>query len=124
MRRRPDGVVEVTVTPEDIEQALPDWYKWRCENWGDKWNAETDRLEKEGNKILLSFSTAWSIPAPIFERLSERFPELKIEGTIREGMMNFGGDLVIHNGEIHYNDCSKEIQAEYVTICDGANKNE
>lgn len=45
--------------------------------------------------------------------IAERFPRLRIEGTIEERMMNFGGDVVIAAGEIDYIDRSEEIHAAH-----------
>lgn len=56
------------------------WYDWNTKNWGTKWNAyEVHYLnnsyddDTEVFDILVKFDTAWSIPAPIFEKLSEDF---------------------------------------------------
>lgn len=42
------------------------WYNWCCDNWGTKWNASS--IEQYGTTIR--FSTAWSAPRPIIERLA------------------------------------------------------
>lgn len=99
------------------EPGFPAWYEWRCEFWGDKWNATTDGLKVFDDKIELHFSTAWAIPGPILDAIAERFPKLRIEGSISEGMMNFGGDIVIEGGKIDYTDLSDEIQAAFVAAC-------
>lgn len=46
-----------------------DWYKWRNEFWGTKWNAY-DRYSMIGdNTLTLVFSTAWSTPERVIKRL-------------------------------------------------------
>jgi hypothetical protein len=51
------------------------WYSWACDKWGTKWNAyEVFRADEES----LSIQTAWSCPYPIFEALSEKFPDAEI----------------------------------------------
>ena len=46
------------------------WYDWRVEHWNTKWNAiDTYR---ENNAIY--YNTAWSPATPIFEKLTEMFP--------------------------------------------------
>lgn len=92
---------------------FPHWYEWNVAHWGDEWNACYTEISQKGEAIKLSFATAWSIPWPIFEELVERFPKLTIEGSICEGMYNFGGDIRCQGGEIEYNDKSEEIQVEY-----------
>lgn len=80
-----------TYIPEDIEKELniktleelgdtyiknikdygsTSWYDWCVENWGTKWDAT--RCESDQNTII--FETAWATPEPIFEKLSEEFP--------------------------------------------------
>ena len=86
---------------------LPGWYDWRCKNWGDKWNAVDTAVLREGETIKLSFSTAWSVPEPIFTEIARRFPTLKIEGPFLDGMYNFGGDVCCENGTVEYEDRTK-----------------
>jgi len=50
------------------------WYDWKCNVWNTKWNAYYQR--REGNTIF--FDTAWSTPHPIFQKLSEIFPQVTI----------------------------------------------
>ena len=55
----------------------PDWYDWRCRNWGTKWNAyDIAAFDEDSDKI--NFETAWSAPHPILEKLSQMFPEVCI----------------------------------------------
>lgn len=58
-----------------VKYGFPTWYNWcRC-NWGTKWNCCDVDFDGICN---YSFSTAWSFPLPIIEKLSEMFPELEI----------------------------------------------
>ena len=45
------------------------WYDWSIENWGTKWNAYHDNLDKANN--TLTFDTAWSCPLPVLDALAE-----------------------------------------------------
>lgn len=54
------------------------WYDWCCNNWGTKWNA--GRTEVCSNDEIV-FETAWCSPEPIIKRLSELYPEKRIEVT-------------------------------------------
>ena len=58
------------------EYGCTTWYEWRIENWGTKWDVYDDF---KSNKTTMTFETAWSIPEPIFEKLSEEFPNEFIE---------------------------------------------
>lgn len=49
-----------------------DWYEWRVNNWGTKWDiydSNCDRLD--ANTLQLLFYTAWSPPTGIFDKLVE-----------------------------------------------------
>jgi hypothetical protein len=95
-----------------VELRVPAWYAWRCKNWGDKWNACDTAVAREGETIKLSFSTAWSPPTPIFREIARRFPTLKIEGSYLDGMYNFGGDILIQNGRVEFEDRTEEISRD------------
>lgn len=64
----------------------PTWYEWNCANWGTKWNACDCSITFEPNAdgIGLRFMTAWDSPRPIFQKITERYPNLKFSGTIDE----------------------------------------
>lgn len=49
------------------------WYKWHVDFWGTKWNScDTEICDK-----IISFSTAWTSPEPVFKKLSELNPDDK-----------------------------------------------
>lgn len=60
---------------ENIKKyGYPQWYDWRVENWGTKWNVEDDVdvvYDENKNEYDISFSTAWSVPSGIVEKYSE-----------------------------------------------------
>ena len=73
------------------------WYDWSIANWGTKWNAYD--CEFGGNGV--EFSTAWSMPEPIFVKLSEMFPEIEITVEYAdEDTGNNVGIMVLLNGGI------------------------
>jgi hypothetical protein len=47
------------------------WWDWRVRNWGTKWEINTDEhyIDIHENEIKVSFSTAWSPPTGIYDRL-------------------------------------------------------
>ena len=55
------------------------WYEWRTrpDTWNAKWNSYYPEDYNGGNEI--AFQTAWSPPHPIIRKLSEMFPEVKIQ---------------------------------------------
>lgn len=44
------------------------WYNWSIKHWGTKWNAYENNIDD--NEI--EFSTAWSMPKPIYKKLSKQ----------------------------------------------------
>ena len=47
------------------------WYQWSLDNWGTKWNAYNAVRQSE---VELWFTTAWSAPHPVVEKLAESLP--------------------------------------------------
>lgn len=47
------------------------WWDWRVRNWGTKWEINTDEayIDIHENEIKVGFSTAWSPPTGIYDRL-------------------------------------------------------
>jgi hypothetical protein len=51
------------------------WWDWRVQNWGTKWEVASDDTSIThfgDNKIGMCFSTAWSPPTGIFDKLVEQ----------------------------------------------------
>lgn len=65
------------------------WYNWNNANWGTKWDAcdvDNGELSKGKKKkpsdtdsVKISFSTAWSIPEPVFTAMTKQHPTLDFE---------------------------------------------
>jgi hypothetical protein len=53
-----------------------DWYSWRVEEWGTKWNSY-ENAQLDDNAI--SFQTAWASPLTVIKKLSKLFPTVRIE---------------------------------------------
>jgi len=79
-----------------------DWYDFCCTEWGCKWNASD--VEIEGNGIC--FTTPWSAPIPVIEKLSEMFPTLTIRHIWSDE------DMGANCGEVFYYDTCNG-KAEY-----------
>lgn len=74
--------------PEDND----DWYGWRCDNWGTKWNAYEHIPWEWG----FCFWTAWSTPLNIWYALSCAYPDCFI--TVEYADEDIGGD---NSGTMH-----------------------
>ena len=95
-------------TPLSLNKFIPepegvDWYSWRIENWGVKWEIVVCELNDEDieyDEIEYSFHTAWDAPHPIIAKMSEMFPNLKFIHTFFERGMQFSGIRVYENGKL------------------------
>lgn len=73
------------VVPEPTEQENYDWYSWRCENWGTKWDAyEFEQVKYEINQYeeitaTYHFNTAWSPPDRWLAKVAWNFPNTNVE---------------------------------------------
>ena len=80
----------------------PNWYDWRCEKWGTKWDAVDTYINSEPylDYIMVSFDTAWSPPIPYYEALSKKYPLLSISVEYGECGMDFAGIAKYEGGEL------------------------
>jgi len=84
------------------------WYDWRCEEWGTKWNAgggdmgdnmqvDYDEDVDDTGIAVFTFDSAWAPPVGVYRKLEETYPDLYIEGRYYEPGMGFFG--VWDNGD-------------------------
>lgn len=87
------------VIPEPEYKNNTDWYDWRIQNWGTKWNAYEHVKTRNENELY--FLTAWSAPKEIYEALTKKFPNLTIEVDYADENMGYNcGKMVFENGEM------------------------
>lgn len=79
-----------------------DWWSNNVNSWGTKWDVFGEGVYKsrDEGKVSYSFQSAWSPPTPVIERLSEIFPEVRIEFSYYETGMDFWGIEIYENGEL------------------------
>ena len=83
------------------EYGASDWYEWRIENWGTKWDAaETIILENSVDELCVCFNTAWAPPTEWLKKVSLRFPNLNFVMDYMEEGQGYCGVLDISDGEI------------------------
>lgn len=79
-----------------------DWYQWCVDNWGTKWDANTDGYEaiadEDGKSVVLSFSTAWGPPIEWYDNI-EGF---HITAYYYEPGMGFCGKWTSEAGDEHH----------------------
>lgn len=87
------------------------WYDWRLDHWGCKWNA-CDGDHSDDYSIIY-FNTPWDACYPVIAKLAEEYPDLEITYTFAEEQTGFYCGKLIYSGgkcidEIIYDPYSKE----------------
>jgi len=81
--------LEGTTSPSDT----PNWYDWRVQNWGTKWDVDMDGVElsDDGTTITGWFDSAWAPPIHAFEYFLTDNEDCSIKSYYYEGGMDFAG---------------------------------
>ena len=86
----------------ELHSVMPDWWTWRNDNWGTKWNLVPTHdgdltayttIEDSEDFIQLEFDTAWSPPNGIYEAITEKYQDLSINWFYREDGVQIAGWL-------------------------------
>lgn len=82
-------------------QGMPDWYWWRVEHWGTKWDACDARLtyEEGATEAEYYYNTAWAPPEQWVRTVATMFPNLRFTLSYVEEGMGFAGYLVCRGQE-------------------------
>ena len=72
------------------------WYDWRVNNWGTKWEVSSEGLEfidnEQGRAMITGwFESAWSPPIGAYERFCEANEDCSLEASYYEAGMDFAG---------------------------------
>ena len=90
-----------------------DWYDWRIENWGTKWNAVDAQSTDDG----FIFETAWSAPLPVIKKLSENFPSIEFNLTWADEDAGQNCGLIVYKNGVeiqwYYPDRAEEVAEIY-----------
>lgn len=93
----PDNLFRGSLGPKEREmcekEGIPNWWDWRCDNWGTKWNS-SDFYDNGGEYI---FTTAWCGVPNVIEAMSKKFPDLTFE--YRADHEEGGGEYYTFGGE-------------------------
>ena len=99
LKPMPDAL-EGTTSPAPKEgkvQPLVDgfdnWYDWRVQNWGTKWDVDMEGLElsDDGTTITGWFDSAWAPPIHAYEYFLTDNEDCSINSYYYEGGMDFAG---------------------------------
>jgi hypothetical protein len=83
------------------------WYTWRLNNWGTKWDANVFHITENDNELVVDFDTAWGPPIELYEHMLKDGWE--IEAVYYEPGMGFvgqfrgSGDVVWDNDSYEWN---------------------
>lgn len=94
-----------------------DWYSWRVENWGTKWEGYDGRFSYD--RTAFSFETAWSPPIPVIKKLAELTGGTFVLQYIEEGC-DFCGRYVVGPNverEEHYDGIENAPQELKEALC-------
>ena len=92
---------------ENVETILADdWYEWRIENWGTKWNPTIQdfNTSEDDSKYIyevnLYIDTAWAPPIEFFKTIASiQFPNALFALAYYEPGMGFAGRAIIRDTE-------------------------
>ena len=92
-----------------------DWYTWRVNNWGTKWEVSSEGLEFEDNgdgTATLSgwFDSAWAPPIGAYENFCDMMDNCVLEASYFEPGMDFAGFWSSENGDEYCDDLHGEWQ--------------
>ena len=87
------------IIPEPEYENSNDWYNWRLQHWGTKWNAYNQIKTEKPNELY--FLTAWSTPNKIYEALTKKFPNLTIKVDYADEDTGYDcGKMVFEDGKM------------------------
>lgn len=94
------------------------WYDWSIDNWGTKWNA----YDIEEKPYGVYFETAWSMPMPVYKRLSSRFPsDYFCVRWASEDVGYYNGIVIFQYGRVvaggEFTSASKQAYHNYIETC-------
>lgn len=93
--------------PQPLIDGATDWYQWRVNNWGTKWDVDTEGLEFTDNgdgtaSIVGWFDSAWAPPIEAYNTFLDDMSNCTLESFYEEGGMDFAGHY--DNGNDDYLD--------------------
>jgi hypothetical protein len=82
--------------PQPLVDGHDNWYSWRVDNWGTKWDVDMEGLEFTDNgdgtaAITGWFDSAWAPPTEAFNSFLDDMDNCTLESFYEEGGMDFAG---------------------------------
>ena len=102
--------------PQPVVDGHDNWYSWRVENWGTKWDVDTEGLEFTDNgdgtaSIVGWFDSAWAPPIEAYNSFLDDNDNCTLESWYEEGGMDFAGHYIdgCDDGLDNISDYAREI---------------
>lgn len=94
------------MTPEQKSERIAkygynNWFDWRFENWGSKWDAQEPEIQEDEDGLTINFDTAWSPAIPYVKQVAKMFPDLIFDLYFMETGEWFAGRVTAHNEEVN-----------------------
>ena len=87
----------------EVKYGAKDWYEWRVNNWGTKWDVSSGNVdEMDGESLNIHYDTAWGPNDGFIKFASKVYPSLKFRLSYEEPGMGFCGVLICKDGEIDF----------------------
>lgn len=119
---RPDdyhGLLEYFVPQPQRPTDEWDWYDWRVEKWGTKWEVTVEGLERHGDTLRMHFESAWAPPIGVYEAAHKK--GWQVRAAYWEPGMGYAGEWVDGvDGCIDYDGWDLETLAQEIPFCDEA----
>lgn len=127
------SLVPEPVNEESDNGLIDDWYWWRVEHWGSKWEpnfgepflalgapgADPSKENKglsSREELSYKFDTAWSPPSPWVRQASRLFPSLRFTLSYGEPGNDFAGREVFISGQV--------VEAEELAVTEVLSRSE
>ena len=87
---------ELDDTTKGTDGDAVNWYDWRVQNWGTKWDVSDEGLEYvdngDGTSVIQGwFDSAWAPPIEAYNTFLDDMDGCYLEATYEEGGMDFAG---------------------------------
>lgn len=105
------------------DSVMPDWWTWRVNNWGTKWEVSNEGLEysEDGDLATISgwFDSAWAPPTGAIFHYGHRNEDVRIELSYYEPGMCFVGKATVEEGiddddYFEYGDCDSSNVRDHI----------
>ena len=111
MAPMPAALNETTAPSESGE----DWYTWRVNNWGTKWEVSSEGLEfidnEDGTACITGwFDSAWAPPIGAYEKFCDDMDNCVLEASYYEPGMDFGGFWSSERGDEYFDNLQERLE--------------